>query len=239
MYFSIPHLPELPRGFRARKQASPLCKENAFPTAAPSPFHSHHLSSFFPTLCVGRKALNSLARFPSKWEGSLFLGMQRVKAIAGPSSGPREGGSFTTSVRLPASLGHSPFFPCLTPPPPLCTLCAPFKCQSGSIWAQPGSGSLTTARGPRPRQWHWETRAGRERASLCRPPSLRGQGVLGDRVGLAGSCIVPGASSDVASGTQTPLSAAAARGTVGWGFGGCRPQRPAPGGGVGATGSRG
>lgn len=108
--------------------------------------------------------MNSLARFPSKWDGSLFLGMQRVKAIAGPSSGPREGGSFVTSARLPASLGHSPFFPC---PPPFFALSAPpFKCQSGSLWAQPGSGSLTTARGPRPRQWHWETRAGGERASL-------------------------------------------------------------------------
>ena len=161
------------------------------------------------------------------------LKRSRVQALA-PG---REGPSPPPCGYRPRSA--TPLFSPASPPPPLCTLCTPFKCQSGSIWAQPGSGSLTTARGPRPRQWHWETRAGRERASLCRPPSLRGQGVLGDRVGLAGSCIVPGANSDVASGTQTPLSAAAARGTVGSGFGGCRPQRPAPGGGVGATGSRG
>lgn len=59
-----------------------------------------------------------------------------------------------------------PLFSPTPPLPPLCTLYTPFKCQSGSIWAQPCSGSLTTARGPRPRQWHWETRAGGERASL-------------------------------------------------------------------------
>lgn len=87
------------------------------------------------------------------------LKRSRVPVLApgreGPSSPPR---------------GYRPrsATPLFSPaPPPFFALSAPpFKCQSGSLWAQPGSGSLTTARGPRPRQWHWETRAGGERASL-------------------------------------------------------------------------
>lgn len=160
--------------------------------------------------------------------------MQRVKAIAGPSSGPREGGSFATSARLPASLGHSPFFPLPTPPPPpLCNLYTPFKCQSGSIWAQPCSGSLTTARGPRPRQWHWETRAGGERASLQSAAEPPGAGRAW------GPCVArrqlhrPGSQFRRGIGHAGASLRSCSGGHSRVGALGCRAQRPAPGWGLG------
>lgn len=63
----------------------------------------------------------------------------------------------------------------------------------------------------------------------ARIPPLRaaqGRASVGTEL-RAGSCDVPGANSDVASSTPALLSAAAARGTAGWGFGGAV-QAPGP-----------
>lgn len=61
----------------------------------------------------------------------------------------------------------------------------------------------------------------------------------GDRARRAGSCEVPGASSDVAWSMLALLSAAAARGTAWWGCLGRRPECPAQGGGGGSAGTGG
>lgn len=69
----------------------------------------------------------------------------------------------------------------------------------------------------------------------ARIPPLRaaqGRASVGTEL-RAGSCDVPGANSDVASSTPALLSAAAARGTAGWGFGGAV-QAPGPEVGAGA-----
>ena len=199
----------------------------------PSPLFPSLLFFFFPHTLCGKESPGQPSAF-SKWEACFLLGMQRVKAILGPNSGPREGGSFATSSQATGLVRPLPVFPW---PPLLCTPCTPLKCRCGSVRAQPGSRSHTTVWGPRPKQWHSETRAGGGRASLLSaaglPAGPRGQGVRGDRVLRAGSCRVPGANSDVATSTLAPLPAAAARGTVGWGFGGAFPSaQPRVGGGL-------
>ena len=144
----------------------------------------------------------------------------------------REGGSFATSSQLPASLGHS-HFPGL---PVLCTPWTPRQCQARSARAQPGSGSLTWAGGPGHKRWQPPTRAGGGRAKPLLA-AARGQGVRGDRALQRRQLQRPG--SQLRRGTEHAGASlrSCSAGPRGWGAWGCRPQRPAWGGGTGARGS--
>lgn len=158
-------------------------------------------------------------------------GLKRSGLPASESRDPREGGSFATSSRLPASLGHS-HFPGL---PFLCSPPTPEKCQAGSAPALLGSGSLTRAGGPRRGRWHSGSPEGGGRASLSPPPG--GRACVGTGRCSAGSCNVPGANSDVAPSTLALLSAAAARGREGGGPGGAVPSARPGGGSRGPAGA--
>lgn len=242
MYFSTPHLPEPQRGSQAGKQEFPLCKENAFRAAAPHPpaprlpLPSHPFPSF-PHYTLRGEENPGTARRLLLLSGELasYLeskGLKRPGLPAPESQDPREGGSFATSSLLPASLGHS-HFPGL---PFLSTPRTPRKCQAGSARAEPGSRSLTRARGPWRRRWHSRTQGGGGRASLCWPPP-GGRACVGTARCSAGSCNDPGANSDVAPSTLALLSAAAALGLAGGGLGGAVPSARPGGGSRGPAGA--
>lgn len=219
-----------------RKQASPLCKENRNSPLLPLPPSILITSPFFSTLCVGRKTLNNLARFPPKWEGSLFLGMQRVKAIAGQFW--PQGGRVLRHLR--AATGLIPALPLFSPYPPtsLQSLHPVLSVRVGLSRLSPAQEASLRPGVPDPGSGTGRPRREESAHPCSRPPSPGGRACMGTVCGAQAAASGREPIPTWHRARPAPLPQLQRGHSRSGGFG-CRAQRPAPGLGLGVTGSRG
>lgn len=142
---------------------------------------------------------------------------------------PQGGGSFATSARLPASLGHSPFFS--LHPPHLFAPTPRLSVRVGLSGLSPAQEASLRPGVPDPGSGTGRPEREESGGTLQSAAEPRGQACMGT-VCARRQLHRPGSQFRRGIGHAGASSAAAAGGTVGWGFVGAA-QRPAPGWGLG------